>query len=312
MQTEPLCFEDLTKSVIAVPPLARSVNGEISLTENAKIIKHVEAGGVTTLLYGGNANLYHIRPSEYSTLLEILSDSVSEKTLVIPSVGPAFGMMMDQAERLADSDFPTAMVLPQNSIKTEIGLATGFRNFVEKFGKPAVLYLKSEHYLSPLGVSKLIKDGLVSFVKYAIVKENIKEDYYLDELLSLVDRRMVVSGSGEQASVCHVSQYGLAGFTSGCVCVAPHLSQHILRLLYSDKPSDANEPREIFAKLEALRQKIDPIRVLHDAIRLSGIADTGPQMPYLEKLNDTQAEYVGRVTRDLLAANETFAATTTA
>ena len=64
MRTDPVTPDLLRASVIAVPPLARTDDYSLSAEENQKIISHIEGVGVRTLLYGGNANLYHIRPDE--------------------------------------------------------------------------------------------------------------------------------------------------------------------------------------------------------------------------------------------------------
>ena len=74
MQTTAFQPEHFRRSVLAVPPLARGVNDKICPTENEKLIRHIEAGGVSMLLYGGNANFYHIRPSEFGDLLEMLQE----------------------------------------------------------------------------------------------------------------------------------------------------------------------------------------------------------------------------------------------
>ncbi len=148
MQTTPLRPEQFSTSVLAVPPLARNSDEQLCLEENRKLVRYLEDGGVSMLLYGGNANLYHIRPSEFERLLTMLRDIAGENTLVIPSAGPAYGTMMDQADILKDFDFPTAMVLPTKAIMTEAGLMTGFRRFVERIGRPAVLYIKEEGYIS--------------------------------------------------------------------------------------------------------------------------------------------------------------------
>ncbi|MCA9134380.1 MAG: hypothetical protein KDA45_14525, partial [Planctomycetales bacterium] len=126
----------LAESVIAVPPLARDSILRIQSQENEKIVRHIEAGGVNTLLYGGNAVLYHVRPSEYARLLQVLTEIAGENTLMIPSVGPAYGTMMDQAEVLQDFEFPTAMILPQKDVADAAGIASGIRRFVEAYGKP--------------------------------------------------------------------------------------------------------------------------------------------------------------------------------
>ena len=93
MQTRPVTPNDLRNSIVAVPPLARDSELKFCNVENEKIIRHIEKGNVSTLLYGGNANFYHIALSEYEEILGGLRDLAGEDTLVIPSVGPAYGMM---------------------------------------------------------------------------------------------------------------------------------------------------------------------------------------------------------------------------
>lgn len=161
MQTSPVTPEQLNSSVIAVPPLARDAELKINREENGKIIRHIEAGGVATLLYGGNANFYHIAPSEYAEALEIISTESAENTLIVPSVGPAYGTMMDQITTLRNFNFPTVMVLPMQGLTTDTGVANGFRKFVETLGQPAVLYIKFEGYLEPETVAQLVNEGLV-------------------------------------------------------------------------------------------------------------------------------------------------------
>jgi len=63
----------LTGSVLAVPPLCRNADYSLNDAENAKLIRHIEAGGIRTLLYGGNANFYHVALSEYDALLGLLA-----------------------------------------------------------------------------------------------------------------------------------------------------------------------------------------------------------------------------------------------
>src|SRR5215210_6496674 len=67
-----LTRELLTASVLAVPPLARSADLSLNEAENRKLIRHIEAGGVRTLLYGGNANFYHLSLAEYDSILSLL------------------------------------------------------------------------------------------------------------------------------------------------------------------------------------------------------------------------------------------------
>lgn len=292
MQTTPVTSEQLNSSVIAVPPLARDANFAINREENGKIIRHIEAGGVSTFLYGGNANFYHIAPSEYAGALEIISSEAADNTLIIPSVGPAYGTMMDQTSILKDFDFPTVMVLPMQGLTTDAGVAAGFRKFVEALGKPAVLYIKFEGYLEPETVASLVDDGLVSWIKYAIVRDDPPEDDYLSRLVDLVDPRLIVSGIGEQPAITHLSKFKINGFTSGCVCVRPDLSQTMLGAINNDNLDLAEDIRQQFKPLEDLRNEINPIRVLHEAVSLAGIGETGPHLPLLSGLSDSQTERV--------------------
>ncbi len=295
-------MEQFRSSVLAVPPLARDESDRICGTENARLIHHIEGGGVSMLLYGGNANLYHIRPSEYALMLEMLENAAASDTLVIPSVGPSFGLMMDQADILKNTQFPTAMVLPTKAVMTEAGLMNGFRRFVDAFGRPAVLYIKEEGYISPEGAAELVRDGLVSFIKYAIVRKDPAVDDFLDRLVSLVDTPLICSGIGEQPALIHMTKFRLNGYTSGCVCVNPALSQQMLRAITSKEYDLAEKIRKIFLPLEDLRNEMNPIRVLHEAVALCDIAKTGRRFPLLSGITESAADRVRQAAAELLAA----------
>ena len=303
MQTSAFRSEQFRNSVLAVPPLAREASEKICPTENAKLVRHIEAGGVSMLLYGGNANLYHVRPSEYAAMLETLEAVAGNETLVIPSVGPSYGLMMDQAEMLKDTRYPTAMVLPTKAVMTEAGLMNGFRKFVEVYGHPAVLYIKEEGYISPEGASELVRDGLVSFIKYAIVREEPSDDDFLSRLVSMVDPQLICSGIGEQPAMAHLTKFRLNGYTSGCVCVNPALSQRMLAAIIAKDYDLAEKIRRVFLPLENLRNEINPIRVLHEAVQLSGIAKTGRHLPLLSGITESAADRVRQAAGQLLAVD---------
>lgn len=300
MQTTPVTLEDLESSPIAVPPLARDADYIVNRDENAKIITHIENGGVRILLYGGNANFYHLRPSEFASTLAMIEECAGENSIMIPSVGPAYGLKMDQANIIKDTQFPTVMVLPQEGIMTEAGLLKGFRHFVEAINRPAVLYIKRDGYITPKGAAQLVDDGLVSFIKYAIVQEDPAIDPYLSELIEVVDRKKIVSGIGEQPAVAHLTKFGITGFTAGCICVRPDLTQELLDVIKAGKLDRAAEIQAIFKPLEDLRNGINPIRVLHEAVELAGIATTGPQLPLLCGLNEEQRDEVKSAALSLL------------
>jgi dihydrodipicolinate synthase/N-acetylneuraminate lyase len=288
-------------SVIAVPPLALGADGHFDRQQNQRLISYLEDGGVSLLLYGGNAVLYHLRPSRYADLLAMVSELASPSTVVIPSAGPSFGMMMDQAEVLRDFAFPTAMILPQRDVADAEGIMRGVRLFAERLGRPVVLYIKFSEWLSAAQIGRLYDDGLVSWVKYAMVRESPQEDPLLKELTGRLPAQRIVSGMGEQPAVIHLRDFGLAGFTSGCVCIAPRLSMQMLRELQQGRHDAAERIRAQFATLEHLRDAIHPIRVLHRAVDLADIAQTGPMTPLLSELDEVQEQKVRRAAKELIA-----------
>ena len=285
MNTKPITPATLAASVISVPPLARNADGLFNRQENQKLIRYLEGGGVSTLLYGGNAILAHISISEYAEMLAMLSELASEQTLVIPSVGPGFGMMMDQAKILREFAFPTAMMLPSRDVVTSDGVASALRRFVEVMQRPAVLYIKNDGFIEIDAVKRLAKDGLLSWIKYATVRDNPVNDPYLRQLVDTVGASLIVSGIGEQPAISHLREFGLVSYTSGCVCVVPRLSMQMLRAIKVGDFATAERIQAVFGPLEDLRNAINPIRVLHTAVGLAGIAEMGPIIPLLSEVS---------------------------
>ncbi len=303
MQTTPITVEDLRSSVVAVPPLARHADLSLNHEANTALIHHLEAGGVRIFLYGGNANLYNIAVSEYGKLLEFLSSAAASNTIMVPSVGPFYGNLVDQADILRQFRFPTAMVLPTLFPAKPAGIQTAVRHFVERAGIPAVLYLKDEGYMPPEAAAQLVNEGLISWIKYAIVREDPKQDAYLSKLVELVDRRLIVSGIGEQPAIIHLRDFGITGYTSGCICVAPRPSMQMLQKVQAGDYEAAEALRAIYEPLEDLRNAHGPIPVLHHAVTLSGIADMGPFLPLLAPLAEELQARIGPVAKALLERN---------
>lgn len=294
---------DIHQSVISVPPLCRDGSLKVSAAENAKVIRHIEAGGVTTLLYGGNANFYNIAPSEYAATLDLLAEHAAAETWVVPSVGPYFGTMMDQADVLKTRKFPTAMVLPTVAVSSPEGVRVAVMKFVERAGIPAVLYVKDEKYVTPQVVRALVEAGVISWIKYAVVRADPADDPLLRAIVDVVDPKLIVSGIGEQPAIVHWTTFGIRGFTSGCVCVAPRRSQEMLRALQAGDFAKAEAIRARFVALEALRNAHGPIPVLHHALGLAGIAETGPLLPLLAPLHEPVQAAVRPAAMDLLGWN---------
>jgi dihydrodipicolinate synthase/N-acetylneuraminate lyase len=302
MDTRPITPERLATSPIAVPPLARNADLTLNPAENVRQIRHLEEGGVDILLYGGNANFHHLSIHEFPTILEFLSSNAGDNTLIVPAAGPTFGMMMDQALIARDFDFPTVMVLPLVGQTTSPGVAAGLRFFAESLGKPVVAYIKHEGYLDVDDLKHLVDDGLISWIKYAIVREDPNEDAYLSELVDKVDPRLIVSGIGEQPAVVHLRDFGINSFTAGCICLRPDLSLALLKAIQSGEFDRAAEIQKIFAPLEDLRNEINPVRVLHSAVAAARIAKTGALTPLITELHPDEAERVAEVARALMTA----------
>ena len=131
--------------------------------------------------------------------------------------------MMDQAAVLRTRAFPTAMLLPMSFPYTDDGLADGVRRFTDALAKPAVVYIKSAGYLAPATVARLIEEGRIVALKYAVVRDDPLRDDYLRALLDEVEARWIVSGIGERPAIAHYRHFGLSSFTSGSVCVAPRV-----------------------------------------------------------------------------------------
>lgn len=304
MKTTPVLPADLARSVLAVPPLARYSDLTVNEDANRRLIGYLEAGGVRSLMYGGNANFYNLPISEFAEVLEFLCDAVGEDTWMIPSFGPDYGRLIDQAKILRGTRVPTAMALPQTFPHTPDGVEVGLRRAAVTMGKPLILYIKAENYIAPEAAGRLVKEGLVCAVKYANVRKDPADDPYLEQLLDHVDPQMVISGIGERPAIVHLRKFGLNAFTSGSVCVGPRGSMAMLAALKRGDWAAAEKLREGYMPLEDLRDGISPIRVLHDAVTLAGIADMGPMLPLLSSLSPEHQARVKPVAQALRDRDE--------
>ncbi|WEK48763.1 MAG: dihydrodipicolinate synthase family protein [Candidatus Kaistia colombiensis] len=287
MKTDAVVPTDLARSVLSVPPLPRGEDGVIHEGETKRLIDWLHSGGVTTYLFGGNANLYNMGVSEFASLLDMLERISPADGWMIPSFGADYGKSCDQIDLLKQRAFPTAMLLPLTFPATTSGVATGIRKLADRYGKPIVAYVKNEGYLEPRDLAALLADGAVCAVKYAVVRKDTREDALLASLLDAVgSAERIISGIGERPVIDHLTGFGLNGFTSGSVCIAPHLSTAILKALKQGDIAKATSLREHFIPLEDLRDRHSPIRVLHEAVALAGISATGPMSPFLSNLDD--------------------------
>jgi dihydrodipicolinate synthase/N-acetylneuraminate lyase len=314
MKTSVVSPADL-KGVFAVPPLARRHDPSRSLdfAQNERITRHLLEGGVTRLMYGGNAFLYHISLADYAALLDWLS-GLPDDFWAIPSAGPSYGRAVDQALLLRKYAFPCVMMLPCGDPRDAAGLEQGLREFADAAEKRLILYLKEEKNFGAdkdAGldvVARLVHDGICVAIKYAVVLEDPNQDPYLRSLLRRVDRKYVISGMGERPAIQHLRDWGLPGFTTGSGCIAPRLSNTILELCAEGNYEDAEKVRARFMPTEDLRDAWGPARVLHQAVESAEISSCGPLIPYQSALSGEQAQQLKVVAQELYRQNQSAAA----
>jgi dihydrodipicolinate synthase/N-acetylneuraminate lyase len=302
--------------VFAVPPLARKMSATraMDFKENSRIVRSIANGGITRFIYGGNAFLYHLTLDEYEQLLEWQADIKRDGLWLIPSAGPSYGRLMDQAKLLRRFAVPCVMTLPCGDPRDAAGLERGLREFAEAADVRLMLYLKEEtnmgaDLMAGLDVvARLVEEGVCIAIKYAVVRADPSRDHYLDELIKRVDRGKVISGIGERPAVVHLRQWGLPGFTTGTGCLAPTLSAAVFSACRATDFAEADRIRSHFLELEDLRDAWGPARVLHHALELAGIARTGPIPPFISELSAEQRNRLAPVVQELLAQQQVLVA----
>jgi len=288
MKSSPVTPADLLRCPLALPPVARTPSGEIAVAEQAKILAWLRSGGITTFLYGGCANFFNAGVRQYASTLDTVEALSEADDWVIPTIGPDFGKAMDQAEILKGRRFPSAMLLPLTPV-TAAGVATGLRRLSDTMGCPLMVFFKSPDYVRAADLAAMIKDGVLCCVEYGIGGSIDKAEPFLAELLERTGSTdAVIDGAGERTITTH-ARFGIKGYTSGSGVVAPHLSMALLASVKRGDLAEAARLREHFLELEGLRQTHSPIPVLHDAVRLAGIADTGQIGPFFSNVSDEKA-----------------------
>ena len=306
MRTAAPRFDETDRWVFAVPPLARATDGGLDRAANGRMARHIEAGGITMMMYGGNANFYHLAGYDYNATLELLASLAGGETWMIPSAGPDFGKLMEAAPVLRDLRFPSAMMLPA-APTTPSGVARGARLFAERLHAPVILYVKAPGYLEPADARRLVADGVVLFFKYGIVADDPAGDPYLAALVDAVGPGRILSGSGEIVAMAHLRRHALFGFTTGCGCIAPAASLALLRAIRAGDWREAERLAAAFAPLERERERLGPIPTLHGVMGKCGIAEMGPLQPLLSDLPEAALTDAVRAARELLAFERNLA-----
>ena len=186
-----------------------------------------------------------------------------------------------------------------------VGVARGLGKLAERYGRPVIAYVKDEGYINNADVAALVNEGSVCAVKYAIVRPDPRQDAVLADLVQRMGADLLISGIGERPVIDHFRGFGLRAFTSGSTCVAPALSNRIREALHANDDGTAMATRELFMPLEDARDATSPIRILHSAVDLAGIAPTGPIGEFLSVIDDAKVlDRLQAIVLDLLARNE--------
>ena len=304
MKTSPVTVADLRGSVLSVPPMPRNADGSINADANRRLLAHLRAGDVTTYMYGGNANFYNLGVNGLARVLDALTPLLAQEDWLIPAIGADFGKAAEQVDVLRERAFPTAMVLPLRFPANPAGVARGLGKLASRYGKPVIAYVKDEGYIDNADLAALVQEGSVCAVKYAIVREDPRKDAVLEDLVRRMGPDLLISGIGERPVIDHFRAFGLRAFTSGSVCVAPALSNRIREALHANDDATAAAIRQLFMPLEDARDKYSPLRILHSAVELAGIAPTGPIGEFLSVIDDEKVlAHLKKVALELVAHN---------
>jgi len=237
----------------------------------------------------------------------MMDDAPAPTTRVITSVGPDFGKIMDQLPLVEHYGMRNVMLLPMAFPSDSHGVMTGVRRISDRLGFGVILYLKRENYVKPETLARLVGEGAVSFVKYAVERPDPADDPYLDAVLAAIGPEKVASGMGETPIADHVGERGVATYTSGAVCIAPAAAMLLLSLLREKQAAEAERIAAPFLAFEKLRSRLGGIQVLHEAIGLAGIAPMGPLLPMISNVKPQFRDEVRAAAVALLEAEKELA-----
>lgn len=169
-----------------------------------------------------------------------------------------------------------------------------------------IVYLKRENYVRPEVLEKLVAEGAVRFVKYAVERAEPDDDTYLDAVISAVGRELVASGMGETPIMDHFGRRRLATWTSGAVCIAPAAATALQAKLRTGDLAGAELAIRPFLEFERVRAQLGGIQVLHSGTTVSGVANMGPMMPMVSVVKERNMPEVRRVVAALLQQQDPY------
>jgi dihydrodipicolinate synthase/N-acetylneuraminate lyase len=301
MTGDSLAPEGLAASLIAEPPLALRQDFEVARDVNERLAVRLRAAGISTLLYGGNANLFSQSLAQYAQSVELMG-AVAEHSTVIAGIGPDLGKMLDQAGLIERAGLRNVMLLPLHYPADTHGTGDGVRRIADRLGFGVIVDLCRENYLRPVTLRKLKDERAVSFAKYSVRRDNPEDDAYLDRVIEIMGRDRVISGLGEAAALDHIGKRKLPSFVSGAASLVPSAANRLFKTLQSGNLAEGRSLLIPFLEFDRLRMALGAIQVLHDAVSVAGIANMGPQIPMLSPVKAKFRDDLEAVVRQLMQA----------
>ncbi len=292
--------DGLADGPIADLPLALDNDLSVNAAASLRLAKHVRAGGLSTLLFGPNANFPSFGRHQYEAAAEIAVDAARDGPVIL-SLGPELGRALDQVPAIERSGLKQVMLLPIHAPADTHGTADGIRHIASRLGHGVIVDLIRDSHLRPVTLRKLVEEGAVSAVRYSVVVSNPGDDGYLDRVIDIVGPERVLSGVGETAAMDHLAIRRLATLSSGAAAIAP---TRVRGAADAIRTGDLVTARQLLApvlEFERVRAMLGPIQVLHDAVSFAGIAPMGPQMPMISKVKDKYRAEMEAATLGLLA-----------
>lgn len=266
--------------LVADLPVALNDDLSVNAPETLRLAAHVRAGGVPALLFGGNANLSAFSLSQFEAVIDLANEAARHGPVTL-GVGPELGRMLDQAPLIERSSLKNVLVLPIHAPADTHGTADGIRHIADRLGRGVIVDLIRDNHLRPVTLRKLLKEGAIVAVRYAVPMPNPGDDGYLDRVIEVMTPQRMIGGLGEAAILDHLAVRRFGAVTSSAAALVPARIRAIVEAIDGD---DTERARKLFTpvlELERVRAMLGPVQVLHDAVSHAGIASMGRQMPML-------------------------------
>lgn len=289
-----------TEPVLADLPVALRPDFSVDPGESLALARHVRQGGISGLLFAGNANLQSMGLGQFEAVAALAETAVEEGPVMI-GLGPELGRMLDQARLLSRGRLRSVLVLPILGPADTHGTADGIRHIADRLGGGVAVDLVRDNHLRPVTLRKLVEEGAVTAVRYSHVVTNPGDDGYLDRVIEILGPDRVISDAGEPALEDHLGQRGLGLASSGIAALAPRLMLRIASALRRD-PAEARLLLPPVLEMARIRAMLGPVQVLHDAVSEAGIAAMGPQMPMISCVKDKYRDPFRAAVAALMAA----------